>query len=478
MKKAIISLLALLGVLSGFSLVYAATVPVITDFYSDSLQSGIGKTDTTLTLVRGTDSQSKALSGAYGFTIDQGTASQENVFCTSVVGTAATGCVRGLDLTTGTTSVASLEQVHNRGGSVQITTAPIINILTNIMRGIESIPTAIFYDPSVTATTLQNGNPQALASVAVASAIGSTGCGNASASLRGCVQFSTNIQTASSTGTGSTGALLSIPASIASSSPTQGASDTGLHVVVSQNDDKINPNYIATSSIYNYNWAGQTTLASTSFIGATTTLTATTSIAANASNKLVENNVPYVYPSTQGTAGGYLQNNGSGILSWITGAPHYSLINGTSVNASGSSVQYATSTALGIPAGTFAASSTISVQANITSCQNNNTTQVTCSFGLFDSITSKLLATCNVLSGGSGGNVTGNFYFVVGNQSSVSAQTSSSICTAGTQNGTPNINSFTVNTANALSLVLVASTNNVAGVNTATISGFSIVVNP
>lgn len=263
MKKALITLVALAGVLVGIPLAYAATVPIATDFYADSLQSGIGKTDTSFTLVRGTDGESKSLSGPYGFTIDQGTASQENVFCTSVIGTAATGCTRGLDLTTGTTSVASLEQTHNRGASVQITTAPVINILVNILRGVETIPQAIYYDPSVTTTSLQNGNPQALASIAVASAIGSTGCSNASELLRGCVQLATGAQAASSTSVGSSGARLGIPASLATSSPGLNGS---LNAVITQNDGKIAPSFLSGAN-ENYTFNGTTSFATTSQLG-------------------------------------------------------------------------------------------------------------------------------------------------------------------------------------------------------------------
>lgn len=57
-------------------------------------------------------------------------------------------------------------------------------------------------------------------------------------------------------------------------------------------------------------------------VTASTSLTATTSIAASSvtNNAIVLNTVPYQFPSTQGAAATVLQNNGSGVLQWQPGA--------------------------------------------------------------------------------------------------------------------------------------------------------------
>lgn len=122
-----------------------STIPQVPAFTSDTLAVGIGKADTAITLVSGTDSQGRALSGYYGFVIDEGSSNQEIVGCTAA-GTALTGCVRGLDTINGTSSTASLEQQHRRGASVKITNAPFDLVLSNILQGKDGLPSLIHYD--------------------------------------------------------------------------------------------------------------------------------------------------------------------------------------------------------------------------------------------------------------------------------------------------------------------------------------------
>lgn len=199
-----------------------AVVPISTAFYNDSLQSGVTPTQTSFTLVSGKDPQGVSLNGAYGFVLDQGSASQEIVFCGSVSGTSATNCVRGLDLTNATTSVAALEQTHNRGATVQITTAPVLTIIANIMRGVESINQPIFYAShpctvSSASTTICDKNYTDGQVVAGAAAGSNT--------TAGIFLTATGLQAASSTPSGVFNAityLRVLPSSIATDTPNVG----------------------------------------------------------------------------------------------------------------------------------------------------------------------------------------------------------------------------------------------------------------
>lgn len=239
-----------------------AVVPVTSAFYSDSLQSGINPTATSFTLVKGKDSAGNSLSGTYGFVIDQGSPSQEIVYCTTVSGTSVTGCSRGIDLTTGTSTVLALEQTHNRGATVQITTAPVVNILANIMRGVESINQPIFYQSGVSSSTLAT-NGKNLASVDLVNYVGTTGCANASEGVRGCVDLATGLQAASSTSVGSTGSRLAIPSSLATSTP---GNSTGKGNIVSvQDNGKIHQNFLDLTQAFTFSGANIFTSSTNTF---------------------------------------------------------------------------------------------------------------------------------------------------------------------------------------------------------------------
>lgn len=93
---------------------------------------------------------------------------------------------------------------------------------------------------------------------------------------------------------------------------------------------------------------------------ASTTLMASTSIAASATAPEYQNNVKYVYPTTQGTSGQALTNNGSGVLSWAPQGPV--IENNTNIFTAGSAGT-TTGEYTNIPAGVITASSTIMVQA-------------------------------------------------------------------------------------------------------------------
>lgn len=304
-KSAIITVGAVIGGFFGFhqssSQIVGATVPVTTAFYQDSLQAGITKTATSFTLVNGKDNQGVSLNGFYGFVIDQGSASQEIVSCSSVVGINATGCTRGLDLTNATTSVAALEQVHNRGASVQITTAPVTTIIANIMRGVESIPQPIFYANDLTQAQWNALPTTTIPNIAFVNRLTTAGAANSSETVNGISQLATGAQASSGTSLGSTGGRLVIPASIATST----CQTVGNSVLISSSTTgKLDGNCF--DGTYSYTQTGANTFL------------ATTSIAASSvtGNALKLNGINYSFPVFQGASSTSLITNGAGGLSW------------------------------------------------------------------------------------------------------------------------------------------------------------------
>lgn len=246
--------------------------------FETSLAAPLGSADTTLTLATNAiDSVGDVLPNIYTcFTVDQGQPNNE-FLCGTVAGTSVTGLIRGVSPITGTTTVAGLAQTHRRGADIKITDWPTLGVLNNQANGIETFPNLLQYSSNVLIQSLSPSTTIATKYYVDQTAI--SGAPNASPSVKGISQIATNVQTASSTGTGSTGALLVIPSSVASSSPTQGASDTGLHVVVTGNDDKINSNYIGTSTAYSYTFGAPikftaTTTEATSTVASTTIGTA------------------------------------------------------------------------------------------------------------------------------------------------------------------------------------------------------------
>lgn len=259
MKK-LLSLIAVTTALFlGAFAVQAATVPITTSFYADSLQSGVTPSASAFTLVKGKDGQGNNLSGAYGFVLDQGSASQEIVFCTAVSGTSATGCIRGVDLTTGTTSVTALEQTHNRGASVQITTAPVVNIMANILRGVESIAQPIFYTNTLATSTIAQ-NRSNLVNWGLLQDTAFTGSGAVAATQNavGYVQISSGAQAAASTPNNGATAYLALTSAIATSTWNKNTATND--VIVSSSTGRIDPNFIYPAST---TWPGTNLASST-----------------------------------------------------------------------------------------------------------------------------------------------------------------------------------------------------------------------
>uniref|UniRef100_A0A6H1ZBY3 LysM domain-containing protein n=1 Tax=viral metagenome TaxID=1070528 RepID=A0A6H1ZBY3_9ZZZZ len=121
-----------------------ATIPTVIALYSDSLASRMSSTAETFTLVRGTDKQDRALSGFYGFVIDEGSTSEEFVTATCS-STACTVVTRGIDVQDGETSITALKFEHRRGATVKMTNYPQLAILSRILNGTESASSTFMF---------------------------------------------------------------------------------------------------------------------------------------------------------------------------------------------------------------------------------------------------------------------------------------------------------------------------------------------
>lgn len=332
--------------------------------------------------------------------------------------------------------------------------------------------------------TFGAGDGNAFVNYATLLATAIQGAGTSTEGTMGIVRLATFGQVGTGVASSSSGAPYVIENKFASSTYNGSTVFQG-EIPTLRSTFNLDPNFIATSTGNNYVWGGNHTFTAGYIATASSTNTATTSIAASSvtNNALKLNGVPYAFPSTQGSTGSNLQNNGSGVLSWNIGTTHYNSINTTGIVLSGGALTVATSTAMSVPAGVLAASSTIMVQGNINTCQDNNSDQVTCTLALYDATTYTQIANCSFSSTASGGAVQGTLFFTITNKSSLSSQASISSCVVAGSTGATNQNGGTtltssLNTANALSLVMVASVNNQAGVNSLTLSNFSIVVTP
>ena len=221
--------------------------PEVRALFTTSLASKITSTDTSMTLVSATDKDGNTLaSSTYGFIIDEGTSVEEFVLA-DCTGTTCTNMTRGVSVSTGTTSVSTLKFEHRRGASVKITTAPSLVFAMNVLKGKQNLENVIRYDSSVATTTIDNDNRNLVNYELLAyTAFNGAGVIDASATQKGVVELATQVETASSTSNGSAGVLV-IPASNATS--TYNDATAPLRVVVTQNNGKIDQNFLPSTSV-------------------------------------------------------------------------------------------------------------------------------------------------------------------------------------------------------------------------------------
>lgn len=258
------------------------SIPTTVALFETSLATKITSSATTMTLVSATDKAGTTLaSSTYAFIIDEGSADEEMVLA-DCTGTACTNMTRGISPLTGTSTVSTLQHEHRRGASVKITDGPQLMILTRIINGIGTIPNILSYT-SGTACTGASSN-STICDKAYIDGVAVAGASNANTTTKGIVEISTAIENASSTALGSTGATIVPSSSLSSSTPLRGCDGTAtagaLCSVVAQNNGKIDPNYISTTSIYNFtgnnSFTGTQTFSGLNSFSATTTFATST----------------------------------------------------------------------------------------------------------------------------------------------------------------------------------------------------------
>ncbi len=112
----------------------STNIPKISARFETTLASSMAASDTSFNLTAATDKAGNALSGIYGFVIDNGSASEEFIIGT-VSGTGVTSVARGLDPANPQTTVTALQQSHRKGASVKVTDYPILAYLREMLNG-------------------------------------------------------------------------------------------------------------------------------------------------------------------------------------------------------------------------------------------------------------------------------------------------------------------------------------------------------
>jgi len=220
-----------------------------------------------------------------------------------------TGAIRGLERYSPFTASTTLQTSHAGASTVVISNSPpcfyeqyanVNNVSTiSALWNFSSIP----YSWDTATSTRQFATRAYVNSVAV------QGVATSTTDTSGIGLLATGVQAAAGTYTLTSPYFLS---TLISTSTYFGNGSN--KVVVTGLTNKIDPNFIATSSIdapAGYNWT-----ASTTFSGATTTINTASVISASASKPLILNGVSTVFPATQGASSTALMNDGSGNLHW------------------------------------------------------------------------------------------------------------------------------------------------------------------
>lgn len=355
MKKYLLPVVITVISLTAFQ-AFALSLPAATGLFETSLQGRITYTDSSMILTSTTTRGGGALPTGYNcFTIDEGLSNAEWVCGTLTSAKTVTGLTRGINSNTGTTTNSALQFGHRVGADVKITDFPLIQMLKAILSGQDTIPNLLSY----TAGTACSGSSAnaAICDKAYIDGVAVAGASNANETTKGIVEAATQIEMASSTSLGGTGASLYIQAKYATSSPT--GTFCGVCVPITQNDGKISPNFIATSSSYAYLW------------GASMNLNGTTTVSANSltNGAFSLNGIKQKWFSALPAATSSMMIDASGNVT--TYRPDFILLASTTISSGIASTTItigATSTDLrvviDVPATSFAAGDNFSIQFN------------------------------------------------------------------------------------------------------------------
>jgi hypothetical protein len=173
-----------------------STVPQLPANFETSLASPILSTDTSMTLVSGTLADGTTLSGYTCFVVDSGLSNSEFI-CGTASSTSVTSLVRGINPTSGTTTVSALQFSHRRGADVKVSDYPAIGVMRNILAGVDGFPGAVRYDTGVATTTIILDGRN-LVNYSLLQSTAFSGAVPASTTTLGLVKMSTDPSSASS----------------------------------------------------------------------------------------------------------------------------------------------------------------------------------------------------------------------------------------------------------------------------------------
>ncbi len=255
--------------------------------------SGVSSSATSFTLTSltlpqtGYKIQDSDVSSTFYLTLEPGnTSRQEFVSCTTVTqnasGTATlSGCSRGLSPISPYTASSTLQFAHSGGTKAIFSNSPQLYDQATFKGNDESITGVWTFNSNLPTSSLTATSSNQFATKALVDATANQGAATSTTAVAGIVELATQIETASSTAWGVSDPHV-IQSQYATSTPS-GSSDAGLYVVVSENNGKINDNWLSFTN----------------------------------DNNMTVNNVNYSFPSTDGTASStLLLNDGNGNLSW------------------------------------------------------------------------------------------------------------------------------------------------------------------
>ena len=252
MKKYIFASLALVGLvflpLSDIAKAWEE-LPVTPALFETSLAAPIGTSNTSMDLVQNLLIGGEQVTGSpVCFTIDSNQPNVEYV-CGVLLGTHVSDMQRGIDPLDGQSSNPALQFSHRRGANVKITDFPTLTRLARIFRNDDPIYNTIRYDSSVATSTIA-ADPGNLVNVQLLqeTAFDAGSIFDANTLQKGVVQIGTGAQAAAPTDTGTTGAVLVIPTSAATS--TYNSATAANRAVITGLTGKIDNNFIATSTLF------------------------------------------------------------------------------------------------------------------------------------------------------------------------------------------------------------------------------------
>jgi hypothetical protein len=242
-----------------------ATIPISIAVFETTLSSAITTTDTSMTLVTGTDKSGDSLNGYMCFTLDGGKTNEEFV-CGTASSTAVSGLLRGLDPVDAATSTA-LAKTHRAGSNVKITDWPALGIISRILNGQESFPNKIYYATDTISIT----NRYDIPTKAYVDAVATSGAANSDYTTAGLVELATTSEIVAGTALGATGAYLVAPNDLFNQTSTA----TNI-IPVTNSSGKLSQGFLDLTEAYT--WTGLHTFSTATTTIATATISYLTNV--------------------------------------------------------------------------------------------------------------------------------------------------------------------------------------------------------